>query len=252
MVEIIHCHNCQAEQTPGYKFCGSCGSKNLELFKQKVQANNKFDINLKRLAQYSVLIVIALVINAMIDTTLESVVAITIGFAVIDIVFAVSQPSVWKSVFKSVSLKPFLWIIPVFCLSGIVIGYLVDSLNSVLFEGQIFISYKDLFLDTDAPLIYSLIIIALFPALFEELAFRGFLFDNFKNIVGVNSAIWGSAFLFALVHFSLLSLFWLFPFGLILGYIRKKHATIIYGVVAHFVHNATVTIVEHYYGSLVF
>lgn len=246
-VEVVNCHNCHVEQPLDYKFCGACGAKNLILFQRKVSATNKFDDNLKMLSLYSAIIVIALVINAVSNTTLESMVIMTVAFAVVDIIFAVSQPRVWESVFRPVSLKPFLWIIPVFCLSGLVVGFLVDSLNSLLFEGQIFTGYIDLFLETDAPLIYSLIIIAVFPAVFEELAFRGFLFDNFKNTVGVNSAIWGSAFLFALVHFSLLSLFWLFPFGLILGYLRKKHSTIVYGVVAHFIHNATVTIMEHYH-----
>lgn len=247
----VYCHVCKHEQSVGYKFCVSCGAKNLSLFKENVTADNDYNDNLRMLCIYSAIVVIALIVNLLSGHTLELIVGSTLAFALIDLVFAFAQPNVWKVVVKPISLKPFLWIVPGFLISGILVSFLVDNLNHLLFDEQGWIGYTNLFFDTKNPLLYSLIIMAVFPAVFEELAFRGFLFNNLNKIVGVNSAIWGSAFLFALVHFSLISILWIFPFGLILGQIRKKYSTILYGIMAHFTHNACVITIEYFYGSLV-
>ncbi|MEP1034088.1 CPBP family intramembrane glutamic endopeptidase [Ekhidna sp.] len=250
-VEKIYCHQCQAEQTLAYKFCGNCGAKNLALFKARIRSEQKFDDNMKLLVTYSALIVVALIINMVIEDSLISIVVITVAFALLDVIFSLLQPGVWKLVFKKISLKPIFWIVPAFICSGFFVGFLMDNLNALLFPGEFWLDYSYYFESTSFPLIYSLIIVAVFPAIFEELAFRGFLFNNLKSISGANAAVWGSSFLFALVHFSLLSLIWIFPFGLFLARLRNKHETILYGVIAHFTHNATVTMIEYYYGSLV-
>lgn len=248
--EKILCHQCESEQPVGYKFCGNCGAKNLAIFKASIKTEQEHNENMKMLVSYTALIVLALIINLVVDNSLTTIIAITIAFAALDIVFSMMQPSVWKLVFKKVDFKPILWIIPAFIGSGLIIGFLMDNLNALLFPDEFILDYSYYFESTSFPLLFSIIIFAVFPAMFEELAFRGFLFNNLKAISGANAAVWGSSFLFALVHFSLLSLLWIFPFGLFLARLRNKHETILYGVIAHFTHNATVTVIEYYYGSL--
>ena len=96
----------------------------------------------------------------------------------------------------------------------------------------------------DAPsvLLVALLSIALAPAITEEFAFRGLLFGKLITLTGPRSAIIVSGFLFALVHFSFLSFFWLIPAGLFFGWMRQREGVIWYGVVCHFLHNATVTV----------
>ncbi len=96
------------------------------------------------------------------------------------------------------------------------------------------------------PLIMAIIIMAFAPAFFEELAFRGFIFNHIEALGGKNAAIYGSAFIFGLVHFSLLSLIWIIPFGIILAYFRSKYNTILIGMVGHFIHNTLVTLIDYY------
>ncbi|MEQ8626387.1 type II CAAX endopeptidase family protein [Ekhidna sp.] len=247
----IYCHVCKSEQLVDYKFCVSCGAKNLSFFKDKVTADNDYSDNLRMLSIYSAIIVVALIINLIFGTTVEFFVGLTIAFAIIDLIFAFAQPIVWNSVFRPVNPKPLFWIVPSFVASGIIISILVDNINFLLFDEQALSGYTFLFIDTTYPLLYSIIFVGVFPAIFEELAFRGFLFNNLKKIAGINSAIWGSAFLFALMHFSLIGIIWIFPFGLILAQIRKHHSTILYGVAAHFIHNTTVVAIEYFFGSLV-
>ena len=70
--------------------------------------------------------------------------------------------------------------------------------------------------------------VAIMPALFEELGFRGFLLQKLLQVVDKKQAIFISGFLFAIMHTSFISLFWLIPFGLLLAYIRIKENTIWY------------------------
>ena len=77
------------------------------------------------------------------------------------------------------------------------------------------------------------------PAIFEELGFRGFLLSNLLKITEVDQAVYVSAFLFAIIHLSFISLFWLIPFALFLGFTRIKEQTIWYGVIFHFTFNCT-------------
>ncbi len=91
-----------------------------------------------------------------------------------------------------------------------------------------------------------IISVALFPALFEELAYRGFLMQRLLNIVEEKEATYITSILFFFIHFSMISFFWMLPFGLLLAYIRIKTNTIWYGIVMHFFFNLTACLVEIY------
>lgn len=80
---------------------------------------------------------------------------------------------------------------------------------------------------------------AVIPALFEEIGFRGYLLQNLLKVADKEQAIYISAFLFAIIHMSFVSLFWLIPFALFIGYVRVKENTLWYGIFFHFFFNLT-------------
>jgi len=80
---------------------------------------------------------------------------------------------------------------------------------------------------------------AVTPALFEELGFRGYLLQNLLKVADVPQALFITSFLFAIIHMSFVSLFWLIPFALLLGAVRIKEGTLWYGVFMHFCFNFT-------------
>jgi len=88
--------------------------------------------------------------------------------------------------------------------------------------------------------------VALQPAIFEELAFRGVMQEGLNKITDSRQAIFISAFLFTLLHMSFISFFWLMPFALWLGYIRMKEKTIWYGMIIHFCFNTTACFLEFF------
>lgn len=239
------CAYCQVEQLLNFKFCSNCGKRNLEITAMEQVAEKRFQINLRMLSVYALFSLCLLVISALSDASFESLIVWSLAFSLIDIVFGLFQPSVFKLMqLEKIRMVPLLSIILICIGSGILVSFSSDHLNLLFFEETSEI--MDLFVHLEYPLLVAILLVAVFPAVFEELAFRGFVFNNLKVLGGEQSAIWGSAFLFALVHLSLLSLIWIFPFGLLLGYFRKKYATLVYGMAGHFVHNSVVILIEYY------
>lgn len=87
---------------------------------------------------------------------------------------------------------------------------------------------------------------AVLPALCEEIAFRGYLMEMCLKVADAQQAIIITSFLFALLHLSFLSLYWLFPFAILLGYIRFRTGIIWYGVGIHFFFNLTACLIQIY------
>lgn len=242
---IVICSYCGSEEPEAFKFCTHCGKRNAAISQLEAKKDGWFRKNLQALLIYHIFSVILLLFAAFTVETFETVVIWSLGFAFVDLIFAAFQPQVYKlfNVLK-IKLLPLIGIISICIVSGFAVSYSMEWLNTVLWDEVTF--YLPIYLHLDHPLIYAIIFTAAFPAIFEEIAFRGFVYDNFKAIGGVRSAIWGSSFLFALVHFSLLSLVWIMPFGLLLAYFRTKYSSLLYGMAGHFVHNTTVVLIEYY------
>lgn len=97
-----------------------------------------------------------------------------------------------------------------------------------------------------ATMVYS---IAFIPAIFEEVAFRGVMYNYCSNFLDDKLAVAVTAFLFGIMHLSLLSLVWLIPFGFFIGHLRRRFNTIWYGVFFHFAFNLTAVFIDLYRGG---
>ena len=83
----------------------------------------------------------------------------------------------------------------------------------------------------------SIVSLAIFPAIGEELIFRGIIFNGLKQ-KGTLFAIIVSSLFFTLFHFNLSQLFYPFLFGLILGFVYSKTKNLSIPIIIHFVNNA--------------
>ncbi|UPT66657.1 MAG: CPBP family glutamic-type intramembrane protease [Sphingobacteriales bacterium JAD_PAG50586_3] len=124
------------------------------------------------------------------------------------------------------------------------INYITKLMNVNLFDQDI--RFTPFFEQTSNPVLYMILSIAVFPAVFEEMAFRGFLYNSVQKLADDKSAIWVSSLLFAIIHFAFLSLFWLIPFAIIAANLRKKYNTLWYGMVIHFVFNLTACMIDYF------
>ena len=97
-------------------------------------------------------------------------------------------------------------------------------------------------------LLLNIIIIAIIPAIGEELFFRGilqhYLNETFNN---AHVAIFSTALIFSFVHFEFFTLLPRFFLGLILGYIFYWNKNILLPILAHFTNNF-IGIMIYYFG----
>lgn len=102
-----------------------------------------------------------------------------------------------------------------------------------------------LFLDahTVPGLIVNIILIALIPAIGEELTFRGLLQQGLaKRLKNGHAAVWISAFVFSAIHMQFFGFFPRFILGVLLGYLFLYGKSLIVSIFCHFMNNAVVVI----------
>ncbi len=87
------------------------------------------------------------------------------------------------------------------------------------------------------PLWLLILVVALAPAICEEVLFRGFLFSGLLR-AGPVVALLGSSLLFGLAHGSIYRLVPTAALGLVIGYARWKTGSIVPGAIVHFINNS--------------
>ena len=92
--------------------------------------------------------------------------------------------------------------------------------------------------DSVSVFIIALLGIAVTPAIFEELVFRGILQKGLLRSTKPKTAIIISSLMFMLMHLSVESMIFTFACGLILGYMSYKSGSIVPSMAFHFVNNS--------------
>jgi len=88
-------------------------------------------------------------------------------------------------------------------------------------------------------LLVNIVVMALFPAIFEEFLFRGTIQPFFtKWFANKHIAIIFTAFIFSVIHFQFFGFIPRFMLGIYLGYLFIWGKTIWLPIIAHFMHNA--------------
>jgi membrane protease YdiL (CAAX protease family) len=106
------------------------------------------------------------------------------------------------------------------------------------------------FLDTDQPvlLLLNILMIAILPALGEEMLFRGILQPVFGEwLRNKHAAVLVTAFLFSAIHLQFFTFMPRFFLGLALGYLFVWGKNLWYPIAAHFANNFLSLIIFYYY-----
>lgn len=99
-------------------------------------------------------------------------------------------------------------------------------------------------------LLSATIFYCLLPAIFEEMFFRGLIYDKLIKIYSPNKTIVITSFLFYMAHLieaPPLTFIWIFPIGLFFGYVKSKYKNIGYSIASHFLFNFVLITFNHYY-----
>ncbi len=133
-----------------------------------------------------------------------------------------------------------------------------SNLQEFLIPNQYIDSYKELekFVESNYSSIMkfdnfinisiTILMIAVIPAIFEELFFRKFLLNELIKKVSPIIAISLTSFIFSIVHFNPIHLLQLFVFGFVLGLIAIRTKSISYSIILHFINNVLSLIVYYF------
>lgn len=236
------CNNCQTTNPSKSNFCGKCGKKI-----EKHGVNFDYNLHVKKISFFffALLAYIAVLNFAKLGGDYKRTLIIDIIFALIILMFYFYEPKQINKLFnfkkpkKSLIIK-ILILAPLF---AIIISFVTNLLNQNVFNNSHSTYYQN-FINSPAPFLFSILSIGLFPAIFEEIAFRGIIYNELSKITSIKSSIIISSILFTILHLSLISIFWIFPSGLVFGYLRAKYRTLWYGIIGHFLYNSTIVIIE--------
>lgn len=238
-----HCENCNQQLNAVSRFCPHCGYA-LHNSGDK-PATEKWEI-IKQAGLFFLTEAIICCSASFITIFKTFAWALTVKIALAAVAatfFGINWPKFkYLLTWQSFSIVKWLGYCGTAVLGSFIIGFLVSNINQSLFSHTF--SYYAVYAHYKYGKALTILFVAVMPALFEELAYRGFLLGKLIEIVERKQAIFISAFLFAIMHTSFISLFWLIPFGMLLAFIRLKENTLWYGIFFHFTFNFTTTLID--------
>jgi membrane protease YdiL (CAAX protease family) len=241
---MIACSQCKNLLGPTDVYCGNCGAK------RTMDTSKKEKESVKQVIIFYITFLVYAIVSYVIylesDSLITEIVLETV-FVLLTIMFSLFD---FKRIlklytFRYINLKnlAFSVIFPI-CTAGIVY-FGIEWLTRVLGEESYNMFYDYGMYENS--FFWAFIFVAIIAPVFEELAFRGYLFNQLLNVTNARVTIIATALIFALVHFSFISILWIFPFGIVLGYLRYKYRTLWLGMIVHFIHNFLVLLLEYYY-----
>jgi membrane protease YdiL (CAAX protease family) len=240
----MKCPNCQQENRSKALFCSSCGKKII------ADAPQVYEKHIKKVSIFffTLLAYIAILHFTKLVTDFSSIVISDLLFILIVVIFFVINFSNLKPYLATRTLRPLTMIAVIACavLFAFIVSGVADFLNKNLFD-RTESAYYTHYLDSPSPLFFAILSIGVVPAIFEEIAFRGILFNEFQMVTSTPAVILITSILFTLLHFSLISAIWLFPGAIALGFLRSKYNTLNYGILAHFTYNTSIVLLQMYY-----
>ena len=239
------CPNCSNEVPLDSTFCPSCGKPTIQ---ESTEPVNAFEVlNPSLLYYFGTLIILGLFkLTGIFPAGFSGMVWINAINVLIVIGFWLKFSDDLRGLYSIKNIE--LSIIGSVVIGAIAGGFLVSIVANfiqVTINDDVFYNYY-LFQDTASPKLFAIIFICVQPAIFEEVAFRGFLFNNIGAITSPQTAVYVTSILFGVLHLSFISLIWLVPIGLVFALLRKRYGTLWYGMIGHFCYNFTVISIEYF------
>ncbi|HRI20546.1 MAG TPA: type II CAAX endopeptidase family protein [Panacibacter sp.] len=243
--ELYLCEECESRVENYQRFCHHCGAylgsnaEQISIFNNSRLQNAFFF--------YTIYLFICLTVKyTSWFSSYDRLFWIEILLAVITVFFTRANWQSLKPVLRFNNLKWYILLAAVSAaiIFSSVVNILINQINISIFRTRY--SMFDGYRLYEFPMLVMLYSVALMPALFEELAFRGILYNYLNSFLSEKMVVMVTGFIFAAIHLNFFSLVWLIPFGILIGTLRRKYNTIWYGVVFHFTFNITACLFDLY------
>lgn len=176
---------------------------------------------------------------------LAAIMPITIGLVILIASLLVKLD--YKKGFKlnkfkiSKLLYAFILYVGTYILANLIVNVVCNIFPTIVKDYSVF----EEFLNFDN-LYLSLLVTALLPAVFEELLFRGVIFNSFHKKYNVITAVIVSALIFGIYHMNWIQGIFAFLLGLMLAYVYFKTNSLFVPIILHFINNAIAVLVNHF------
>jgi membrane protease YdiL (CAAX protease family) len=195
-------------------------------------------ISLQQIKLYLILVSVFLIEYYFINNTYYDIYGASVRSFITSLYILVICKNYFNSLFMSkIELKTTLIIALISAVFALMILSLQEYLFG-LFDRKVPTEYGAYL--SDYSVLIGFVFYAALPAIFEEIFFRGLIFDKLKFIYSTKNAIIISSILFYLIHLvfgTFLSFLYIIPLGLFLGYLRNRYNNLIYPIVCHFFYN---------------
>jgi len=239
------CEICDKEVKSYHRFCYNCGSYlGSDGMRQSLYKNSGLQ---PAFSFFFIYLFICLFVHSTdLFDDYSRLFWIELFLAVITLLYAAAN---FRSIKPLLRFRNFTFLRLAGCISlaviaSVVINIIVSKLNISFFGTDA--GYYSRYSVYSMPALIMIYSIAINPAIFEELAFRGVIYNYLENFLDEKLVVIVTAFMFAIVHLSLISLFWLVPFGVLTGAMRKRFNTIWYGIIFHFTFNLIAVLFDLY------
>lgn len=239
------CAECEKEVATHHRYCLHCGAY---LGTQAETINVFNNENLRRvfIFFFLYLFICLLVKYTSWFTSYDEIFWIEIALAAITLRFAWLNREALKPVLRFNNYKWYLvtGVVAISLVASVIVNFSVREVNVTFFNSDVsYLQEYRLYFFPSLVMVYS---IAIMPAIFEEVAFRGIMYNYCSTFLDDKLVVAVTAFLFAIMHLNLISLVWLIPFGFFIGHLRYRYNTIWYGVIFHFIFNLTAVGIDLY------
>jgi uncharacterized protein len=243
------CPHCNGIVHHDDSFCGACGKEIVVVQNADALAHSEdaFEALKPTLAYYGItlLLLASYKLTSLFPGGFDGMLIVTVIDTAIVLTFWILFHRQLLPLFSIKNIKPGLVALTVLgaMVGSVVVSVVADLINISISDDVFYSTY--LFEDTSHPFLFAVFFIAVHPAIFEEVTFRGFMFTNVSHITTPKGAIYITGFVFGIIHLAVISLLWLVPIGLVFAWLRWKHNTLWYGIVGHFVYNLCITVMEY-------
>lgn len=247
------CSYCNAPLNAFFYFCTGCGMPYKESAtvlspEMPRQLSERELVHLKAPAvwpmfwTYVIVILVSGGISAFVMSSSEPELGLLLQMAALFVTTCVFSAMYWTSLTTQLTRIGFgcreSWIAIGLLLPLLVLNYVWSLLWMWLLKG-IDVTPVDWLAELDQQL-FRILAIAVFPAIVEEIAFRGLIQHWLQIAIKPWRAIILASFLFALMHGNIVGLPYLFLVGMLLGWSKWKSGSLYPAMLIHFLHNLVV------------
>lgn len=170
---------------------------------------------------------------------------------------------------QSLNPNPQVWLVPALICSFLIIAFMpfnalfiqwnnnmnlpdwLSGLERWMQEKETALKELTTFLtsfETLPQLLVGFVVIALIPAIGEELVFRGLLQPRVQKLTGnLHAAVWITGFIFSAIHFQFYGLIPRMLLGVLLGYLYVWSGNLWYPIIGHFTNNGFTLLMIYLY-----